>query len=125
MTQYVLVVDDSLTIRSSVEFVLKQAGYDVLLATDGVDGIEKLKGVKNGGDDVSVIITDINMPRMDGFTFTKNVKASSFQDTPVLILTTESQPERKEQGRAAGASGWLVKPFQPEQLVEVVGKLAK
>lgn len=125
MTQYVLVVDDSLTIRSSVEYVLKQAGYDVLLATDGVDGIEKLKGVKTGGDGVSVIITDINMPRMDGITFTKNVKASSFQGTPVLILTTESQAERKEQGRAAGASGWLVKPFQPEQLVEVVRKLAK
>lgn len=120
MTQYVLVVDDSLTIRSSVEYVLKQAGYDVLLATDGVDGIEKLKGVKTGGDDVRVIITDINMPRMDGITFTKNVKASSFRGTPVLILTAESQAERKEQGRAAGASGWLVKPFQPEQLVEVV-----
>ena len=96
----------------------------MLSAEDGLDGIEKLKGLKGTGDTVQVIITDINMPRMDGITFTKNVKASSFKGTPVLILTTESQPERKQEGKAAGAAGWLVKPYQPEQLVEVVGKLA-
>ncbi len=123
MTKHILVVDDSVTIRSSVEYVLKQAGYNVVLANDGTDGLQKLDGIADAGDGVSMIITDINMPKMDGITFTKNVKSSSFKAAPVLILTTETQEEKKMQGKAAGAAGWLVKPFQPDQLLTVVKKL--
>ncbi|HHL71627.1 MAG TPA: response regulator [Bacteroidetes bacterium] len=124
MGKVILVVDDSATTRSSVEFVLKQAGYDVALATDGSDGLSKLEHLANSGDQVSMIITDVNMPVMDGITFTRNVKQGRFKDTPVLVLTTESQDTKKQEGRSAGASGWLVKPFQPEQILEVVKKLA-
>ena len=121
MARNILIVDDSLTIRSSLEYCLKEAGFNVVAAVDGIDGIEKLKSMKDSG--VSVIITDVNMPRMDGITFTENVKKSSFRSTPVLILTTETQESRKQQGRAAGAAGWLVKPFQPEQLIAVINKV--
>ena len=121
MARNILIVDDSLTIRSSLEYCLKEAGFNVVAAVDGIDGIEKLKSMKDSG--VSAIITDVNMPRMDGITFTENVKKSSFRSTPVLILTTETQESRKQQGRAAGAAGWLVKPFQPEQLIAVIDKV--
>ncbi|MCH7678095.1 response regulator [candidate division KSB1 bacterium] len=123
MARNILIVDDSLTIRSSLEYCLKEAGFNVVAAVDGIDGIEKLKSMKDSG--VSVIITDVNMPRMDGITFTENVKKSSFRSTPVLILTTETQESRKQQGRAAGAAGWLVKPFQPEQLIAVINKVTQ
>ncbi len=124
MKKYILVVDDSLTIRSSVEYVLKQAGYNVASAVDGADGLTKLNGITSSGEGVSMIISDVNMPNMDGITFTKSVKSGSFKSIPVLILTTETQEVRKQEGKAAGAAGWLVKPFQPEQLVTVVKKLA-
>ncbi len=124
MGKVILVVDDSATTRSSVEFVLKQAGYEVALANDGSDGLSKLEQLASSGDQVSMIITDVNMPVMDGITFTRNVKQGRFKDTPVLVLTTESQDTKKQEGRSAGASGWLVKPFQPEQILEVVKKLA-
>ena len=123
MARNILIVDDSLTIRSSLEYCLKEAGFNVVAAVDGIDGIEKLKSMKDSG--VSAIITDVNMPRMDGITFTENVKKSSFRSTPVLILTTETQESRKQQGRAAGAAGWLVKPFQPEQLIAVINKVTQ
>lgn len=123
MARNILIVDDSLTIRSSLEYCLKKAGFNVVAAVDGIDGIEKLKSMKDSG--VSAIITDVNMPRMDGITFTENVKKSSFRSTPVLILTTETQESRKQQGRAAGAAGWLVKPFQPEQLIAVINKVTQ
>lgn len=123
MAQYILVVDDSVTIRSSVEYVLKQAGYNVCVASDGLDGMSKMDSLSNAGNSISMIITDINMPNMDGITFTQNVKSGPFRSAPVLILTTESQEARKQQGKAAGAAGWLVKPFQPEQLLTVVKKL--
>ncbi len=123
MARNILIVDDSLTIRSSLEYCLKEAGFNVVAALDGIDGIEKLKSMNDSG--VSAIITDVNMPRMDGITFTENVKKSSFRSTPVLILTTETQESRKQQGRAAGAAGWLVKPFQPEQLIAVINKVTQ
>lgn len=123
MAKNILIVDDSVTIRSSVEYCLKEAGFTVVAAVDGIDGIEKLKSLKNSGSSVNAIITDVNMPRMDGITFTENVKKSSFRSTPVLILTTETQEAKKQKGRAAGAAGWLVKPFQPEQLIAVIEKL--
>jgi len=123
MAKYILVVDDSLTIRSSVEYVLDQAGYKVALASDGVEGINKIKSISASGNEISMIITDINMPNMDGITFTQKVKASPFRTTPILILTTETNDAKKQQGKAAGAAGWLVKPFQPEQLISVVEML--
>lgn len=124
MKKYILVVDDSVTIRSSVEYVLKQAGFNVALAVDGSDGLTKLDGIASNGEGVSMIISDVNMPNMDGITFTKSVKSGRFNSVPVLILTTETQEARKQEGKAAGAAGWLVKPFQPEQLIAVVKKLA-
>ena len=124
MRKFILVVDDSATTRSSVEYVLKGAGYDVALATDGRNGLTKLDEIGQRGDKVSMIITDVNMPNMDGITFTQNVKSGSFKHAPVLVLTTEAQDSKKQQGRAAGAAGWLVKPFQAEQLLTVVKKLA-
>ena len=124
MGRYILVVDDSVTIRSSAEYILKEAGYHVAVATDGIDGMSKLDGIANAGDSVSMIITDVNMLKMDGITFTRRVKTSKYRPTPVLILTTETQDVKKQEGWAAGAAGWLVKPFQPEQLLTVVKKLA-
>ena len=124
MKKFILIVDDSATIRSSVEYVLSQAGYDVMAARDGLDGIDKLEAIAKAGDSVSMIISDINMPGMDGIKFTETVKKGAFSRVPVLILTTESQESKKLKGKAAGAAGWLVKPFQPEQLLAVVKKLA-
>ena len=86
MANYILVVDDSVTIRASVEYVLKQAGYSVVVAVDGVDGLEKLESSAQSGHAASMIITDVNMPRMDGISFTRQVKTGKFQRTPVLIL---------------------------------------
>ena len=123
MRKYILVVDDSLTIRVSVGYVLKQAGYEVTLAIDGIDAMEKLKTMAQAGQDISMIITDVNMPRMDGITFTEKVKQSSFRRKPVLILTTETHEARKQQGCTAGVAGWIVKPFQPEQQITMVEKL--
>lgn len=124
MAKKILVVDDSATTRSSVQYILSQAGYSVALANDGSDGLRKIEEVVRAGDALSMIITDINMPVMDGIRFTREVKTGPHKRTPVLVLTTESQNSKKQQGREAGAAGWLVKPFQPDQLVAVVRKLA-
>ncbi|KAA3661254.1 MAG: response regulator [Calditrichaeota bacterium] len=124
MAKKILVVDDSATTRSSVQYILSQAGYNVALANDGSDGLRKIDEVVKGGDSLSMIITDINMPVMDGIRFTQSVKSGPHKSVPVLVLTTESQDSKKQQGRQAGAAGWLVKPFQPDQLVTVVRKLA-
>lgn len=119
MAKTILTVDDSLSIRQMVTFTLKSAGYDVLDAVDGIDGLEKAKA-----NSVDLILTDQNMPRMDGVTLVKNLRAlPQHSKTPILILTTESTDEMKAQGRAAGATGWLVKPFDPQKLIEVVRKV--
>ena len=123
MEKLILFVDDSPTMRSSVSFCLRNAGYRVTEAVDGKDGLEKLKSMKDEGETLSLIITDINMPRMDGLTFISRVRESEFKFIPILVLTTEGEESVIQKGRAAGASGWLMKPFQPENLLWAVKKV--
>lgn len=123
MIKCIMTVDDSPTIRSSISFCLKSAGYDVINAVDGQDATEKLKQIRAEERNLSLIITDINMPQMDGITFIKNVKKSDFRFIPILVLTTEGDIEMIEKGKDAGAAGWLVKPFQPEQLLWAIKRL--
>jgi two-component system chemotaxis response regulator CheY len=119
MPKRILTVDDSKTMRDMLLVTLKKAGYDVVQAEDGKDGLEKLQD--NG---VDVIITDINMPVMDGITFIRECRAqAAYAATPILTLTTESSDAKKAEGRAAGATGWIVKPFNPEGLIRVVEKV--
>ncbi|TVQ99201.1 MAG: response regulator [Spirochaetaceae bacterium] len=119
MAKTVLVVDDSSAIRQSVAFVLDQAGYGVVQAEDGVDALGKLDGAT-----FDLIITDVNMPNMDGITLTANVRKNpAYQFVPVVVLTTESQSSKMDEGKAAGATGWIVKPFNAEKLLQVVKKL--
>jgi len=119
MSKTILAVDDSASIRQMVAFTLKSSGYEVIEAVDGMDGLDKAK-VRT----VSLILTDQNMPRMDGLTLIKSLRAMpQYKTTPILMLTTESSDVMKQQGRAAGATGWLVKPFDPQKLVEVVKKV--
>lgn len=125
MNKTILIVDDSATLRASVNFVLTDAGFDVLQAKNGQEGLEKLDESKRSGIKIDMIISDINMPIMDGITFIKEVKKGDFRFVPILILTTESENAKKMEGKAAGASGWLVKPFKPEQLVWVVKKFVR
>ena len=123
MEKHILVVDDSPTIRSAVVFCLRNAGYEVTEAKDGEDGLKKLETMKDGPQSLALIVTDINMPNMNGIAFIENIKKSDFRFLPILVFTTESEKSMIEKGRAAGASGWLVKPFQPEQLLWAVKKL--
>jgi two-component system chemotaxis response regulator CheY len=118
----IFIVDDSSTLRASVEFTLTEAGYTVVQAEDGAAALAALKKFDGKESEVGMIITDINMPAMDGITFIKEVKKTAFKFVPVLVLTTESQESKKMEGKEAGASGWLVKPFKPEQLTGVVSK---
>jgi two-component system chemotaxis response regulator CheY len=119
MSKSVLAVDDSASIRQMVAFTLKSAGYDVVEAADGMDGLAKAKA--RGFD---MVLTDQNMPRMDGLTLVKSLRAvAQYRTTPILILTTESSDAMKAQGKAAGATGWLVKPFDPQKLLDVVKKV--
>ena len=119
MAKTVLAVDDSASIRQMVSFTLKSAGYDVVEAVDGMDGLEKAKTKS-----INLVLTDQNMPRMDGISLVKELrKTERYRDTPILMLTTESSDGMKQQGRSAGATGWLVKPFDPTKLVGVVRKI--
>lgn len=118
MAKSVLVVDDSASVRQVVGIALKSAGYDVIEASDGKDALGKLNGQK-----VHLIISDVNMPNMDGITFVKEVKLASYKFTPIIMLTTESQESKKQEGQAAGAKAWVVKPFQPAQMLAAVSKL--
>ncbi|MHB8841865.1 MAG: response regulator [Candidatus Aquicultor sp.] len=122
----VLIVDDSATLRASVKFSLSEAGYAVEEAVDGRDALRKLRELQTRGGQVSLIISDINMPNMDGITFIREAKQMpSFKFIPVLILTTESQDTKKMEGKEAGAAGWLVKPFSNDQLIGVVKKFVR
>ena len=123
MEKHILFVDDSPTMRSSVSFCLRNAGYRVTEAVDGKDALQELQSMKDKGESLSLIITDINMPQMDGITFISEVKETEFKFIPILVLTTEAGKSVIEEGRAAGASGWLLKPFQPEQLLWAVKKV--
>ncbi|GIC77442.1 response regulator [Moritella sp. F3] len=117
----ILAVDDSVSIREMVLFTLKQAGYQVDSAVDGVDGLAK---AKTGHFDL--IISDINMPRMDGISLISQLRnESAYKFTPILMLTTESGADKKMAGKSAGATGWIVKPFNPEKLIATVQKVLR
>ena len=119
MAKRVLTVDDSRTMREMVSFTLRGAGYEVVEAEDGLHALSVLVSTK-----VDLVITDINMPNMDGVTLVKQLRAKpNFVSTPILILTTEGGEDKKAAGRAAGATGWIVKPFAPEKLLQVVSKV--
>ena len=116
----VLTIDDSRTMRDMLQLALVEAGYRVIQAVDGIDGLETLAA--EGAD---VVITDINMPRLDGFGFIEGMRADpNHRATPVLVLTTESDAAKKQRARDAGATGWIVKPFDPVKLVEAVRRVA-
>lgn len=119
MAKTILIVDDSASIRQVVGMTLKGTGYDVIEGVDGKDALTKLDGRK-----VHLIISDVNMPNMDGITFLKNVKQlPNYKFTPVIMLTTEAGDGKKGEGQAAGAKAWVVKPFQPAQMLTAVSKL--
>ena len=119
MAKTILVVDDSSSLRQVVGIALKGAGYDVIEACDGKDALGKITGQK-----LHLIISDVNMPNMDGITFVKEVKKiAEHKFVPIIMLTTESQEAKKQEGQAAGAKAWVVKPFQPAQMLTAVSKL--
>ena len=117
----ILAVDDSASMRQMVSFTLRNAGFDVVEAVDGQDAFEKAR-TRN----FDLVLTDQNMPRLDGIGLTKQLRGHpNFKATPILILTTESSDEMKQAGRSAGATGWLVKPFDPSKLIEVIRKVVR
>jgi two-component system chemotaxis response regulator CheY len=117
----ILAVDDSASMRQMVAFTLKGAGYNVIEAADGQEALDKAKGQQ-----FDLVLTDQNMPRMDGITLIKSLRAlPAFAGTPMLILTTESSDDMKSKGKAAGATGWLVKPFDPNKLLEVIKRVIR
>ena len=119
MSKTIMIVDDSSSLRTVVGLALKRAGYEVLEAEDGQDAMTKLDGRK-----LNLIVSDVNMPSMDGIQFVTQVKAHPrYKFTPVIMLTTEGQDAKKEQGRAAGAKAWITKPFNPPVLLDAVSKL--
>lgn len=119
MAKSIMIVDDSASLRQVVSIALQGAGYTTIEACDGSDALRKLDGAK-----IHLVISDVNMPNMDGIAFLKALKARpEYKFTPVIMLTTESQEAKKAEGRAAGAKAWVVKPFQPQQMLDAVAKL--
>ena len=119
MAKTILIVDDSASLRQVVKISLVEAGYDVIEAGNGQEGLQRLDGRK-----IHLIVSDVNMPVMDGITFLKNVKQhASYKFTPVIMLTTETSDEKKKSGQEAGAKAWVVKPFQPPILLSAISKL--
>lgn len=115
----ILVVDDSVSIRQSVRFILEQSGYTVHEAADGAEGLKSL-----GEHKADLVITDVNMPNMDGLTMVKKIRETDgIKFVPILVLTTESQGSVIEEGKKAGATGWIVKPFNDEKLIETIKKV--
>lgn len=119
MGKRIMVIDDSASLRQVVSIALRGAGYEVLEACDGQDALGKLDGGK-----INLMISDVNMPRMDGIRFVKEIKKSPvYRFTPIIMLTTESQEHMRQQGREAGVKAWVVKPFKPDQMLNAVSKL--
>lgn len=119
MSKTIMIVDDSASVRQVVKITLNSAGYNVVEGCDGKDALSKLDGQK-----IHLIISDVNMPNMDGISFVKEAKKlPTYKFTPVIMLTTESQETKKQEGQAAGAKAWIVKPFQPAQMLTAVSKL--
>lgn len=120
MAKRIMTVDDSASVRQMVAFTLKKEGYDVIEASDGKDALSKLTG------SIDMVITDLNMPNLDGIGLIKGIRAqAAYKFIPVVMLTTESQAGKKAEGKAAGATGWIVKPFTPDQLLAVVKKVLR
>lgn len=121
MSKMIMTVDDSASVRQMVSFTLKKAGYDVVEASDGKDALSKIQS-----NPVKMLITDLNMPNLDGLGLIKQVRAiPTFKYIPIIMLTTESQDAKKVEGKKAGATGWIVKPFKPDQLLAVVKKVLR
>lgn len=120
MTKRILAVDDSSTVRQMVSFTLASAGYEVIEASDGQDALSKLSSPVP----LRMVLTDLNMPKLDGIGLIRQLRAHpSFKYVPIVVLTTESETEKKQAARAAGATAWIVKPFRPEQLLAVIQKV--
>ncbi len=116
-----MTVDDSASLRQMVSVVLRGGGYDVIEAVDGVDALSKLKG-----QELDLFLTDVNMPKMDGLQLTRQLRTLlQYKFVPIILLTSESRPEKKQEGKAAGATAWIVKPFDPDQLLTVVKKVLR
>ncbi len=116
----ILAVDDSASMRQMVSFTLQGAGYEVVEAADGAEALEKAKSARG----VDLVLSDVNMPVMDGITLIKNLRSlPDYKYTPILMLTTESAGDKKSEGKAAGATGWIVKPFNPDQLLKTIKKV--
>jgi two-component system chemotaxis response regulator CheY len=122
MSKTIVTADDSASVRQMVSFTLRQEGYEIIEAVDGQDALNKLNS-----SPVHMLITDLNMPNMDGIELIKQVRAAPNGNRciPIVMLTTESQDSKKQEGKVAGATGWIVKPFKPEQLVAVVKKVLR
>ncbi len=121
MEKTILIVDDSESIRDVVSFTLENAGYKVLIGVDGVDALKYLNGAE-----IHLVITDFHMPNMDGISLIREIRAKeNYKFVPILLLTTESQTAKKEEAKAAGATGWIVKPFVQDKLLAVVQKLIR
>ncbi len=119
MGKTILVVDDSASLRQVVSIALKGAGYTVIEGSDGADGLSKLDGTK-----VHLIISDVNMPNMDGLTMVQKIKdMAAYKFTPIIMLTTEAGADKKDIGKSAGVKAWMVKPFKPDQMLDAVSKL--
>ena len=117
----IMTVDDSSSLRQMVSVVLRGGGYEVVEALDGMDALSKLNG-----REIDLFLTDIHMPKIDGLEFTRRVRAMPrYKFVPIVLLTTESHPEKKQEGKAAGATAWIVKPFNPDQLLAVVKKVIR
>lgn len=121
MAKTIMTADDSASMRQMISFTLKQAGYDVVEAEDGKDALTKAKDTH-----IDMLVTDLNMPNMNGLELINEIRAiPKFKFIPIIMLTTESDAEKKKQGKQAGATGWLVKPFQPPQLISVIKKVLR
>lgn len=123
MEKHILLVDDSPTMRSSASLCLRNAGFRVSEATNGREALEKLDSIRKKREELCLILTDINMPEMDGLELIRKVKEGWFKFIPILVLTTESEEEMIRRGKDAGAAGWLLKPFNPQQLLLAVKRL--
>lgn len=122
--KHIVIIDDSPTIRTSVEYTLKDLGYGMVHAENGLDALNKIKDLSDKGEEIAMCIVDINMPQMDGITFIKKFREND-KFTPVIVLTTEAEEEKIQEGKKSGASGWMIKPFKAEQLQSVVHKFLR
>ena len=124
MSRYILIIDDSPTIRVSVELAIKELGFPVKQAENGQDALDKIDEIKKGGDEIALCISDINMPVMNGIDFIIEFRKED-KFTPIVVLTTEAEKEMIQKGKSSGASGWIIKPFQADDLINVVKRFVK